>query len=376
MKFETLAVHAGRTIDGQTASIAPPIYLSTTFEREADGSFRGGTPYARDANPNRREIEACIAALEGGADAAAFASGMAAIAAIFHALAPGDHVIVAHDAYYGVRLLLDGALARWGLATSYVDLRDLSAVKAAMCATTRLIFIESPSNPLVAITDIASVAAIARNGGAHVACDNTWATPVLQRPLDLGADLIVHSGTKYLGGHSDTMLGLIVTRDASDALFARVREAQSIAGAIPSPFACWLALRGADTLALRVREQSRNALAIATFLRDHPAVTAVHYAGLPSDPGHAVAARQMHGGFGGVLSFEVRGGRDAAMRVASGVSLFVRATSFGGTHSAIEHRRSVEGERSITPEGLLRAAIGVEHADDLICDLERALDRA
>ncbi|HEU5169575.1 MAG TPA: PLP-dependent transferase [Gemmatimonadales bacterium] len=371
MRFETLTVHAGHRPDAATGAVSPPIHLSTTFERAADGSFPGGYVYIRDANPNRRMLEECLAALEGGAAAAAFASGMAATHAILQALSPGDHLVVPDDAYYGTPKLLREIFERWGLAFAAADLTDPAAVEAALRPTTRLIWIETPSNPRLRLTDIARVADIAHRAGARVACDNTWATPALTRPLALGADLVMHSTTKYLGGHSDVQGGAVIAREDDD-FFRRVRLAQTLVGGVPSPFDSWLVLRGAGSLACRMRAHCDHAAAVARFLAGHAAVATVHYPGLPTHPGHAVASQQM-AAFGGMLSFEVPGGRPAAMALAARLRLITRATSLGGTESLIEHRASVEGPQTRAPEGLLRMSVGLEHPDDLIADLDQAL---
>ena len=371
MEFETLAVHAGAAPDRVTGAVRPGIHLSTTFERAPDGSFPSGYAYIRDANPNRQALEAAMAALEGGASAVAFASGMAATGAVFQALAPGDHVVAPLDAYYGTAKLLRDQFARWGLETSFVDMTDLAAVRAALRPTTRLLWTETPSNPTIAITDLRRVAEIARAAGALAACDNTWATPFLQRPLALGMDLALHSTTKYLSGHSDVMGGVVVTREAGP-LAERLRALQGTAGAVPSPFDCWLVLRGIRTLPWRMRAHCGNAAAVAAFLSGHPRVSRVHYPGLPADPGHGVASAQMKAA-GGMLSFVVAGGRAEAFAVAARARLFTRATSLGGPESLIEHRASVEGAQTRAPEGLLRLSIGLEHADDLVADLGQAL---
>jgi cystathionine gamma-synthase len=371
MRFETLAVHAGSGVDPATGALTPPIHLSTTFERGEDGEFPHGYIYTRSGNPNREALERSLAALEGGAVAATFGSGSAATAAIFQALAPGDHVIAPIDAYHGTATLLREVFAPWGLASSFVDMTDPAAVHGAVQPNTRLLWAETPSNPLLKVTDIARVAAIAHEAGALCAVDNTWASPVLQRPLALGADLVMHSTTKYLGGHSDVLGGAVVTRQA-EGFFERVRLVQAAAGGVPSPFDCWLVLRGIRTLPLRVRAQSESAAAVARFLSTQPSVEMVHYPGLEWHPGHAVAARQM-AMFGGMLSFQVRGGEAAAMAVAAHVHLFTRATSLGGTESLIEHRASIEGPGTTTPDNLLRVSIGLEHVDDLIEDLAQAL---
>jgi cystathionine gamma-synthase len=371
MRIETLAVHAGHAIDPATGAVTPPIHLSTTFGREADGSLPHGFLYARSDNPTRRELEHSLAALEGGAVALAFASGMAATAAVFHSLAPGDHVIAPRDAYYGTARLLDEVMTGWGLASTLVDMTDPSALAAAVTPRTRLVWIETPSNPTLAVTDIARAATIAHAAGARCVCDNTWATPVLQRPLELGCDLVMHSTTKYLGGHSDLTGGALVA-PADDEWAARLRTQQVLGGAVPSAFDCWLLMRGIRSLPWRMRAHQDNAAAVAGFLAAHDAVEVVHYPGLATDPGHAVAARQMSG-FGGMVSVQVRGGADAALEVVRRVRLFTRATSLGGPESLIEHRASVEGPESRTPPGLLRLSIGLEHPADLIEDLDQAL---
>lgn len=370
-RIETLAVHAGREVDPATGSVTPAIYPSTTFERAPDGSYPHGHVYARTSNPNRQALEASLAALEGAASAVAFSSGSAATAAVFQALRPGDHVLAPSDVYHGVRRLLRETFEPWGLAITFADLADLEAVRAALRPETRLVWVETPSNPLLTITDIAAVAALAHAAGARCLVDNTWATPVLQRPLALGADAALHSTTKYLGGHGDVTGGAVVFA-AEDELAARVRALQQTGGAVPSPFDCWLLLRGISTLPYRVRAQAENAARVAAFLAGHPAVAAVHYPGLTSHRGHDVAARQMALP-GGMISVQARGGREAAMAVAAKVGVFTRATSLGGVESLIEHRASVEGPDSPTPTDLLRLSIGLEHPDDLIADLAQAL---
>jgi cystathionine gamma-synthase len=371
LKIETTAVHAGRRIDDATGAVTPPIQLSTTFERGPDGEYPRGFSYAREDNPNRRALEECLAALEGGKQALAFSSGMAVATAILQGLEPGDHILAPDDVYYGFRKLVGEVFAKAGLQTVYVDMANLDAVRDAVRPATRLVWVETPSNPLLKIADLRGIAAIARQAKAISICDGTFATPVLQRPLDCGIDMVTHSTTKYIGGHSDVVGGALITRFDS-YLFERARKSQQFGGAAPSPFDCWLTLRGVATLPYRVRAQSENARQIAEFLRNHKVVEAVHYPGLPSHPGHAVATRQMSG-FGGMLSVQVRGGRDQAMGVAARVRLFTRATSLGGPHSFIEHRASIEGSGSKTPQNLLRISAGLENAEDLIADLEQAL---
>ncbi len=327
--------------------------------------------YTRTNNPNRDALEHCVAALEGGAVAAAFSSGSAAMMGLLQALAPGDHVLAPQDAYHGTARLLREVFCPWKLDATFVDMTNLDELRGAFRPSTKLVWVETPSNPLLKITDIARVAEIAHGAGAVCACDNTWATPVLQRPFEFGADIVVHATTKSLGGHGDVLGGVLVAKSDTD-IFMRVRAIQQIGGAVPSPFECWLALRGIRTLAVRVGAQSQSAMRVAEFLNAHPRVAATHYPGLTSHPAQALAAQQMRA-FGGMLSFQVRGGQDEAMAVAARTQLFIRATSLGGTESLIEHRASVEGPDTRTPDNLLRLSVGLEHADDLIDDLKQAL---
>ncbi len=369
--LETVAVHAGRQIDPGTGAVMPPIHLSTTFERQPDGGYTDGFVYARTQNPNRRALESCLAELEGGAVAAAFSSGQAATLSIFQSMAAGDHLILPDDAYFGTTKLALEILARFGLDTSVVDMTDLDQVRGAVRPNTRLIWVETPSNPLLKITDIAAVAEIAHAAGAVCAVDNTWPSPLGQQPLQLGADFAMHSTTKYLGGHSDILGGAVVAREENE-VWARILTNQTIGGSVPSPFDCWLLLRSIRTLPYRMRAHSAGAQRVAEYLADHPKVAAVHYPGLPTHPGHAIAARQMLA-FGGMLSIQVAGGMAEAMGMAARVRLFTRATSLGGVESLIEHRASVEGPTSKTPQNLLRISVGLEHPDDLIADLAQAL---
>jgi cystathionine gamma-synthase len=373
MKLETLAIHAGRHADPATGAVREPIQLATTFERGADGNYPRGFQYTRSGNPNRSSLEQAITALEHGAGAVAFGSGSAATLAVF-ALArqSGNRIVCGDDCYHGTLKQLREIVPQWGADVEFVDTTDLAAVAEALQTPTALLWFETPSNPLLRIADIASLADLGHQHGALVGCDNTFASPVLQQPLELGADFVMHSTTKYLGGHSDVLGGILIARAAGRELDA-LRDYQSTAGSVPSPFDCWLVLRSLPTLPLRVRAQAATALAVARFLHADPRVARVHYAGLPDHPGHQVALRQMFGGFGGVLSFEVTGGKDAALAVAARVKLFTRATSLGGVESLIEHRASMEGPHSRTPGGLLRVSIGLEHLDDLIADLDQAL---
>lgn len=372
MKLETIAVHAGRRVDPFTGAVTTPIHLSTTFERDTDGEYRRGFEYSREKNPNRSALEECLAALEGGKEALAFASGLAVVTAVMQGLEPGDHLLLADDVYYGLRKVLSDVFPKAGLATTYVDMTDLDAVRAAIRPNTRLLWTESPSNPLLKVTDLAAIADIARKANAISVCDATFATPVLLRPLELGIDMAMHSTTKYISGHSDVMGGALITR-YDNYLFERARKAQRYGGAVPSPFECWLTLRGISTLPWRMRAHSQNALEIARFLAAHPAVERVNYPWLPQHPGHAIAQAQMPNGAGGMVSLQVKACRDSTMAVAARTRIFTRATSLGGPHSFIEHRASVEGPQSKTPQNLLRMSIGLENAGDLIEDLSQAL---
>lgn len=375
MQFETLAVHAGRRPDPHTGAVVPPIHLSTSFEADADGRWRRGYSYSREENPNRRQLEECLAALEGGKEALAFSSGLAAATAVIQAMEPGDHLLLGDNLYYAFRRLVAEVFAKWRLETSFVDMTDLDQVRAAVRPNTRLIWLETPSNPLLKIVDLAAIAEIGHKANAISVCDGTFATAVLQRPLEFGIDMVVHSSTKYLSGHGDAIGGVLITKYDNYA-FERARKAQKLGGAVPSPFDCWLIRRGIDTLALRVRAQSENALALARHFARHAAVERVLYPGLPEHPGHKLASRQMKGGYGGMLSIQVHGGREEALCAIRKVRLFTRATSLGATHSLIEHRATTEGPSSRTPPNLLRLSIGIENVNDLIADLEQALDGA
>jgi cystathionine gamma-synthase len=372
MKLETLAVHAGYHVDSDTGAISAPVHLSTTFERSVDGSYPGGFSYSRFNNPNRETLEQCAAALEGGAAAAAFSSGSATAMGVFQALSPTDHVIAPKDVFYGTTDLLSDVFARWGLETTFLDMTDLAKVRKAIQPNTKLIWVETPSNPLLRITDIAAVSAIAHDAGALCLCDNTMATPILQNPFRFGADLIVHASAKYLGGHCDAMGGLVIARN-DDSFFGKIRKVQTTGGAVPAALDCWLVRRGIRTLHCRMRMHSENALCVAKFLCRHEAVGAVHYPGLPVHPAHATAARQMSH-FGGMISFEVKGGREKAFQVVGKAQVFTRASSAGGTDSLIEHRASQETGGTRTPQNLIRLSVGLENVDDLVEDLAQALD--
>ncbi len=369
----TLAAQAIGRPDEATGALIPPLYATTTYLRDPDNQYRRGRSYGRADNPTFDHPEALLNALEGGAGCLVFASGMAAATTVFQALAPGDHVIAPKVMYWGLRHWLISFGRPWGLAVELVDTSDLDALAAAIRpGATRLVWIETPANPTWAITDIAAAAELAHRAGARLVVDGTAATPVLTRPLALGADLVMHSASKYLNGHSDVVAGAVVTARADD-FWARIRALRHDAGAILGPFEAWLLLRGMRTLHLRVERACRSALFLAERLRGHPNVAAVLYPGLADHPGHAVAARQMQGGFGGMLSIRVRGGEAAAIATAAKVEIWQRATSLGGVESLIEHRASIEGENSPVPPELLRLSVGIEHPDDLLADLEHAL---
>lgn len=373
MKIETLAIHAGHEVDSKTGAITPPLYLSTTFERDIDGELSRGFMYTRVDNPNRKQLEECVSQLEGGERASAFSSGSAATMSVFQALKPGDHVIAPDDAYHGTSHMLKSILKDWGLDFSFVDMTQIAKVKAAIKSNTQLIFTETPSNPLLKVTDLRQVSDLAHEHGALSVCDNTWATPILQRPFEQGVDVVIHSSTKYMGGHSDVLGGVVIFKEQND-FYDKVKNIQASAGAVPSPFDSWLILRGIQTMPYRIRSHSDNALKMATFLNEHGAVSKVNYPGLKEHPGHLIAQNQMSQ-FGGMLSFEIIGDKEKALNVVAGTRLFKRATSLGGVESLIEHRASVEGPDTKTPQNLIRVSVGLEHIDDLIQDIDKALDQ-
>src|SRR6516225_5737113 len=350
--LNTLCVHAAHQPDAATGAVAEPIHLSTTFERNVDGDYPRGYRYSREGTPNRTALEACVASLEGGAGAAAFASGLAANMAVLELLGAGDLLVASQEGYYG-------------------SLRQLAAL-ARRSGRARLLWIETPTNPLLNIADLRQLAALGHDAGALVVCDNTFATPVCQRPFDFGVDIVVHSATKYLGGHSDVLAGVVAVRE-SGAVLEGLHEWQRMAGAALAPFDCWLLRRSLATLALRVRAQCAGARQVAGFLAQHAGIERVFYPGLPGHPRHAIAAAQMPGGFGAMLSVCVAGGEAAALRVAGRTRLFTRATSLGGVESLIEHRASIEGPGSRAPANLLRLSVGIEEPEDLIEDLAQAL---
>lgn len=374
MNLDTLAIQLTRYHDRNASAVSTPIYLSTTFERDHEGNLPHGFLYARGNNPNRELLEKSLAVLEGGAVGLAYGSGQAAIAALFQSLRPGDHVITTPFVYYAAQRLLADVFEPWGLEYTLVDTSDIPAVEAAVQPSTRLFWLETPSNPLLRITDIAALAKLAHEVGAICAVDNTWATPVLQHPIALGADVVMHSTTKYFGGHSDVLGGALVVAEEGELSY-KLRQIQNLTGGIPSPFDCWLITRGIQTLPLRVRQQSAHAEAVARWLAGQPGVEQVHYPGLEAHPGHAIAREQMKNGFGGMLSFEVSGGLPAARTVAGALQVFTQATSLGGVESLIEPRKIYEGPDSPTPDGLLRVSVGLEHPEDLMADLDQALKK-
>jgi cystathionine gamma-synthase len=369
---ETLFVHAAAEPDPTTGAVAPPLHLSTTFVHGPAGERVAGFEYVREGNPNQTRLEAALAQLEGGASALAFASGMAAMTAALENLPSGSHMVYPQDCYAGLRVLVTEFLPQRGVSATAVDIGDSTAVRAALTPQTRLLWLETPSNPLLRVCDIAALADIARSRNVVTACDNTFATPLLQQPLKLGADIVMHSTTKYFGGHSDVLGGALVFARRND-LYDSVAHRRHVTGGVPSPFNTWMTLRGLRSLPARMAWHCRNARAVAEFLAGHARVEAVHWPGLPAHPNHAVAARQMRD-FGGMLSVRIRGGRDAALTVAAKVKLFTNATSLGGCESLIEHRASVEGTNPVSPANLLRLSVGLEHADDLVEDLRQALD--
>lgn len=371
-RFDTLAAHAGVAPDPASGALAPPLQLATTFEHAPDASTPHGYLYQRYGSPNQAQLEQVLATLDGGARAMFFATGMTAGTTAMQALAPGSELLIADDTYFGYRAVGETWLQRWGVRHRVVDMTDLDAVRAAITPATRLLWAETPSNPLLKVCDIAALAQIARDAGARLLVDGTFATPALQQPLALGADIVLHSATKYLGGHGDVMGGVLTFAD-DDGFAAECHELRRQTGNTASPFNAWLVLRGLRTLPVRMERHGRNAAAVAEFLQAHARVQAVHYPGLASHPGHAIAARQMRGGFGGMLSFELAGGREAALEVAGRLQLFTNATSLGSTESLVEHRASIEEPRVVSPQGLLRLSVGLEDAQDLIEDLAQAL---
>jgi cystathionine gamma-synthase len=367
----TLAVHAGAEPDAETGALAPPIHLATTFKHGPAGERVAGYEYQREGNPTQDRLEAALTALEGGAAALAFASGMAAMTGLLESLPNGARVLVPDDCYSGLRFLAREFLPERDIEAVAVDMSDLDAVATACAGNVAILWAETPSNPRMKVCDITRLARIAHAHGALLVCDNTFATPVLQQPLALGADVVMHSTTKYFGGHSDVLGGALVFARADD-FHARVAHRRHITGAVLAPFSAWLTLRGCRSLPARMAWHCANARKVAEFLTTHPAIERVNYPGLASHDGHAIAARQMSD-FGAMLSIELRGGREATLAMAGKLRLFTNATSLGGCESLVEHRASVEGPDPVSPQNLLRVSVGLEHAADLIADLDQAL---
>jgi cystathionine gamma-synthase len=372
MKIETQLIHAGKQ-KNESGAVMSPITLSTTFERAEDQlSFHEGYIYSRYDNPNRRAVETKLALMEQGEVAITFSSGLAAAMAVFHSLKIDDHIILPDDTYFGVRAILMNLYPQFRLHFTLVDMTDLAAVEAAILPNTTLIWLETPSNPAAKITDIQAVVRIAQKYNLLTCADNTWATPFFTLPLTLGVDIALHSTTKYFGGHSDILGGvLIFAKNNERAQF--IRNYQKIGGAVPSPFDCWLLNRSLATFAVRMPVHASNAMALATYLSTHEAIEKVLYPGLPDDEGHHIAKKQMQHGFGGMLSILIKNGRENALDICKKLKIFTHATSLGGVESLIEHRKSIEGETSATPENLLRISCGIENINDLINDFEQAL---
>ncbi|MFF9148801.1 cystathionine gamma-synthase [Streptomyces sp. NPDC055051] len=374
--FETRAIHAGNTADPLTGAVVPPIYQVSTYKQDGVGGLRGGYEYSRSANPTRTALEENLAALEGGRRGLAFASGLAAEDCLLRTLlSPGDHVVIPNDAYGGTFRLFAKVVQRWGVDFSVADTSDIASVRGALNDRTKLIWVETPSNPLLGITDIEAIAGVARQAGVKLVVDNTFASPYLQQPLALGADVVVHSLTKYMGGHSDVVGGALIAADAE--LGEELAYHQNAMGAVAGPFDSWIVLRGIKTLAVRMDRHSENATKVADFLTRHPKVTQVLYPGLAEHPGHEIAAKQMRS-FGGMISFRVEGGEEAAVGVCDRAKLFTLGESLGGVESLIEHpgrmtHASVAGSALEVPADLVRLSVGIENADDLIADLREAL---
>ena len=375
--FETRAIHAGQDPDPTTGAVIPPIYQTSTYVQEAVGVHKG-FEYSRTDNPTRSALHEVVASLEGGAWALAYASGLAASQNLTYLVGPGDHILLSDDAYGGTYRLIAKVVSRYGVDFSLVDMADLDAVRAAIRPQTRLVWVETPTNPYLKIVDIRGVADLLRGHPAKLVVDNTFASPYLQQPLRHGADFVLHSTTKYLGGHSDVVGGVLVGNDPE--AYQSLKFHQNAAGAVPGPMDCWLTLRGIKTLAVRMDRHSANARAVAEMLSGHEAVEQVFWPGLPSHPGHAVAARQMRD-FSGMVSFTVRGGLETAAAVAAGTKVFALAESLGGVESLIEHpgqmtHLSVAGTGAEVADNLVRLSVGLEHADDLVADLKQALSVA
>ena len=373
MKKETIAVHGSHLKDETAGAIAAPVFLTTTFERALDGTYPKGHMYSRNSNPNRTALEKGLAALEGASRGFAFGSGLAAVNAVFQCLQSGDHILMPEVGYYASYKLAEEILGPWGLEVTQVDMTDLAAVEKAVQKNTKLIWAETPANPMLSITDINGLAAIAKKHALKLGVDNTLGTPVLQNPIAQGADIVMHATTKYIGGHSDIMGGAVLLKE-DDEWAKRIERVQILMGATPNPLDCYLLARGLKTLPLRMREHSANALELAKRLEKHPKVERVHYPGLESHPQHALAKAQMPQGFSGMIALQVKTGETETREMAGKLQIFQQATSLGGVESLVEHRKSIEGPQSTTPGNLLRFSIGLEHVDDLWADLDQALN--
>lgn len=372
MKKETIAVHGSHLKDETAGAIAAPVFLTTTFERALDGTYPKGHMYSRNSNPNRSALEKGLAALEGASRGFAFGSGLAAVNSVFQCLQSGDHILMPEVGYYASYKLAEEILGPWGLEVTQVDMTDLAAVEKAVQKNTKLIWAETPANPMLSITDIKGLSIIAKKHGLKLGVDNTLGTPVLQNPIAQGADIVMHATTKYIGGHSDIMGGAVLLKE-DDEWAKRIERVQILMGATPNPLDCYLLARGLKTLPLRMREHSANALELAKRLEKHPKVERVHYPGLESHPQHALAKAQMPQGFSGMIALQVKTGEIETREMAGKLQIFQQATSLGGVESLVEHRKSIEGPQSTTPGNLLRFSIGLEHVDDLWADLEQAL---
>lgn len=370
-KFETLAIKSTENTFTDANPVSIPIYLSSTYKRNEDGSYNNDFVYSRNDNPNRQIVEKSIAKLENATYGYAFSSGMAAVSAILQSLKTGDHVLLPDDIYFTIKKLFNEVLIHWDLSYTQVDMSDLQAIEDAIKPNTALIWVETPSNPQLKLSDIKAISKIAHKNNALCVVDNTWLTPVFQNPLDFDADMVIHSTTKYFGGHSDVLGGAVVLNDKKIA--TKIKSIQQLNGAVPAPFDCWLIGRGIQTLHLRVSKQSENALKLASFLEKHPKVEQVNYPGLKSHPQHNLALKQQKDGFGAMLSILIKGTKEEAFKISTKLKYFTTATSLGGVESLVEHRKSVEGPDSLTPDNLIRISVGIEHIDDLILDWEQAL---
>lgn len=370
MRTETIAIHGNYHPNSPGDPATEPLINSTTFRHPADGLDRDGYSYTRHNNPNREHLEKTLATLEGGSDAACFSSGMAATAAVFQSLEPGDHIIFPKDVYHGTRAIIHSVFNRWGLTSDEADMRNVQEVESLIRPETKLIWLETPSNPLLHITDISEIRKIAKND-ILICTDNTWMTPILQKPLALGSDLVVHSTTKFIGGHSDLLGGAVISRSNLN-FFDKIRHHQQLGGAVPSPYDCWMLSRSLKSLPARLKMHQENTNHVVAFLQQHPKVEQVFYPGLETHPGHKIFASQSEG-FGAMLSFTVKGDQKTTLNVVNRAKIIIPATSLGGVESTWEHRKSSEGDESATPENLIRFSVGLEHHEDLIEDIRQAL---